>query len=147
MRMRPDGSTGYPGRTYRFYTGPTIYPFGYGLSYTNFTHAFALAPSALTAPSLQEQVCDSRQPSSSGLYKCSKQTTGIHLLLRLTASPVSECWSPCWPAKGCRYLHLNANYHSRSWTPNRYCKWNAVQNQWKEGHLLCLKVEYFLWWE
>ncbi|XP_057783699.1 probable beta-D-xylosidase 7 [Salvia miltiorrhiza] len=40
MRMRPDPSTGYPGRTYRFYTGPTVYEFGYGLSYTNYYYEF-----------------------------------------------------------------------------------------------------------
>nr|KYP72537.1 putative beta-D-xylosidase 7 [Cajanus cajan] len=38
MRMRADPATGYPGRTYRFYTGPKVYEFGYGLSYTNYSH-------------------------------------------------------------------------------------------------------------
>lgn len=36
MRMRPDHSDGFPGRTYRFYDGPTVFPFGHGLSYTSF---------------------------------------------------------------------------------------------------------------
>ncbi|KAG0541270.1 hypothetical protein BDA96_02G001700 [Sorghum bicolor] len=36
MRMRAAGS--YPGRTYRFYNGKTIYKFGYGLSYSKFSH-------------------------------------------------------------------------------------------------------------
>ncbi|KAL9174619.1 hypothetical protein ABFS82_02G063300 [Erythranthe guttata] len=36
--MKPNSKTGYPGRTYRFYTGPTIYPFGHGLSYSGFKH-------------------------------------------------------------------------------------------------------------
>lgn len=40
MRMRPDSSTGYPGRTYRFYTGPKVFEFGYGLSYTNHLYKF-----------------------------------------------------------------------------------------------------------
>lgn len=40
MRMRPDPSTGYPGRTYRFYTGQKVYEFGYGLSYTNYEYEF-----------------------------------------------------------------------------------------------------------
>ncbi|GJU16299.1 hypothetical protein Tco_1144265 [Tanacetum coccineum] len=31
MRMRPDPSYGYPGRTYRFYNGKTVFDFGYGL--------------------------------------------------------------------------------------------------------------------
>lgn len=40
MRMRPDPSSGYPGRTYRFYTGPKVFEFGYGLSYTKFSYEF-----------------------------------------------------------------------------------------------------------
>lgn len=40
MSMRPDPSTGYPGRTYRFYNGPKVYEFGYGLSYTNYSYKF-----------------------------------------------------------------------------------------------------------
>ncbi|KAL6653715.1 hypothetical protein ACP70R_008639 [Stipagrostis hirtigluma subsp. patula] len=48
MAMRADPARGYPGRTYRFYTGPTIHPFGHGLSYTKFTHALAHAPAQLT---------------------------------------------------------------------------------------------------
>lgn len=34
MRMRP--SENFPGRTYRYYTGETVYPFGFGMSYTIF---------------------------------------------------------------------------------------------------------------
>lgn len=37
MPLRPIDNLGYPGRTYKFYNGSTIYPFGFGLSYTNFT--------------------------------------------------------------------------------------------------------------
>uniref|UniRef100_A0A0D9XV91 Fibronectin type III-like domain-containing protein n=1 Tax=Leersia perrieri TaxID=77586 RepID=A0A0D9XV91_9ORYZ len=48
MAMRANPSKNYPGRTYRFYTGPTIHPFGHGLSYTSFTHSLAHAPSRLT---------------------------------------------------------------------------------------------------
>ncbi|KAK3120001.1 hypothetical protein QOZ80_9AG0679280 [Eleusine coracana subsp. coracana] len=38
MRMRADPATGYPGRSYRFYNGKTVYKFGYGLSYSKFSH-------------------------------------------------------------------------------------------------------------
>ncbi|KAJ4965724.1 hypothetical protein NE237_017573 [Protea cynaroides] len=48
MRMRPDPSSGYPGRTYRFYTGHNVYKFGYGLSYTNYTYSFLSVPDKLS---------------------------------------------------------------------------------------------------
>ncbi|KAK6938171.1 Glycoside hydrolase family 3 C-terminal domain [Dillenia turbinata] len=41
MRMRPDPSSGYPGRTYRFYKGETVFEYGYGLSYSNYAYEFA----------------------------------------------------------------------------------------------------------
>ncbi|AQK74984.1 putative beta-D-xylosidase 7 [Zea mays] len=44
MRMRADPATGYPGRTYRFYRGPTVFNFGYGLSYSKYSHRFATKP-------------------------------------------------------------------------------------------------------
>lgn len=37
MRMRADPATGYPGRSYRFYQGKTVYKFGDGLSYSKFS--------------------------------------------------------------------------------------------------------------
>ncbi|CAN4116310.1 unnamed protein product [Withania somnifera] len=41
MRMRPVSPNGYPGRTYRFYNGPKVFEFGYGLGYTNYSYSFA----------------------------------------------------------------------------------------------------------
>ncbi|GFP79952.1 probable beta-d-xylosidase 7 [Phtheirospermum japonicum] len=41
MRMRPDLSSGYPGRTYRFYQGQKVFKFGHGLSYSNYSYKFA----------------------------------------------------------------------------------------------------------
>ncbi|XP_021888495.1 probable beta-D-xylosidase 5 [Carica papaya] len=38
MQLRPLDNLGYPGRTYKFYNGTTVYPFGYGLSYSQFTY-------------------------------------------------------------------------------------------------------------
>merc|ERR1712100_833683 len=36
MGMRPNATSGNPGRSYRFYTGPTVFSFGDGFSYTSF---------------------------------------------------------------------------------------------------------------
>ena len=38
MQLRPDDTHGYPGRTYKFFNGSTVFPFGYGLSYTKFNY-------------------------------------------------------------------------------------------------------------
>lgn len=48
MNMRADPSRGYPGRTYRFYTGDRVYGFGEGLSYTNYSYKLISAPSKLS---------------------------------------------------------------------------------------------------
>lgn len=40
MRMRSEPSSGYPGRTYRFYKGLKVFEFGYGLSYSKYSYEF-----------------------------------------------------------------------------------------------------------
>ncbi|GMI69464.1 beta-xylosidase 2, BETA-XYLOSIDASE 2 [Hibiscus trionum] len=50
MAMRSSPRRNYPGRTYRFYKGPVVYPFGYGLSYTNFVHTIVGAPDVVAVP-------------------------------------------------------------------------------------------------
>ncbi|EFJ18924.1 hypothetical protein SELMODRAFT_419541 [Selaginella moellendorffii] len=50
MNMRPDASRGYPGRTYRFYTGQSVYNFGYGKTYSKLSHKFKEAPLSLGFP-------------------------------------------------------------------------------------------------
>ncbi|KAB2004839.1 hypothetical protein ES319_D11G227800v1 [Gossypium barbadense] len=48
MNMRANPFRGYPGRTYRFYTGNRVYGFGQGLSYTKFTYKLLSAPRTLS---------------------------------------------------------------------------------------------------
>lgn len=39
MQLRPIDELGYPGRTYKFFNGTTLYPFGHGLSYSSYTYS------------------------------------------------------------------------------------------------------------
>ncbi|KAJ9168829.1 hypothetical protein P3X46_020313 [Hevea brasiliensis] len=60
MQLRPVDSQGYPGRTYRFFTGPTVFPFGHGLSYTKFAYQLTPPPpqkSAITIKLNNQQHC------------------------------------------------------------------------------------------
>ena len=62
MNMRADPSRGYPGRTYRFYTGEVVYGFGYGLSYSNYAYKFVSAPDKISLFSSSSQDHISRDP-------------------------------------------------------------------------------------
>ncbi|CAM8900993.1 unnamed protein product [Rhodiola kirilowii] len=44
----PDPSRGFPGRTYRFYTGDRVYGFGGGLSYTTYHYHLMSAPDVIS---------------------------------------------------------------------------------------------------
>uniref|UniRef100_A0A2P2K830 Uncharacterized protein MANES_02G154700 n=3 Tax=Rhizophora mucronata TaxID=61149 RepID=A0A2P2K830_RHIMU len=43
MRLRPESPSGYPGRTYRFYNGQTVFEFGHGLSYSKYSYELTYA--------------------------------------------------------------------------------------------------------
>ncbi|KAG4394952.1 hypothetical protein GLYMA_20G133900v4 [Glycine max] len=47
MNMRANKSRNFPGRTYRFYNGNSLYEFGHGLSYSTFSMYVASAPSSI----------------------------------------------------------------------------------------------------
>ncbi|XWS54469.1 hypothetical protein CRYUN_Cryun10bG0092000 [Craigia yunnanensis] len=81
MNMRPDPSNGYPGRTYRFYTGKTIYTFGDGLSYTKFSHRLVKAPQLVSIPLEEDHVCHSSECKSVDAVRknCKNLAFDIHL--------------------------------------------------------------------
>lgn len=57
MPLRPVESFGYPGRTYKFYNGSTVYPFAYGLSYTQFKYEIVSSTKKLAVKLAPLQHC------------------------------------------------------------------------------------------
>eukprot|EP00249_Psilotum_nudum_P032074 c47221_g1_i1 orf=439-2817(+) len=78
MHMRPNPSTGYPGRTYRFYTGETVYSFGDGLSYSPFSYSISAPRTMVMAASASaDESCplEMQRKDKMGKQKC----TGVHV--------------------------------------------------------------------
>ncbi|XP_043694906.1 probable beta-D-xylosidase 2 [Telopea speciosissima] len=57
MPLRPVDELGYPGRTYKFFNGSTVYPFSYGLSYTQFIYNIHSARRSLDITLNKNQHC------------------------------------------------------------------------------------------
>ncbi|KAH7676325.1 Xylan 1,4-beta-xylosidase protein [Dioscorea alata] len=65
MPLRPIDELGYPGRTYKFFNGSTIYPFGHGLSYTNFSYKLISNQRSITKKLAINQHCQQLHYNSS----------------------------------------------------------------------------------
>ncbi|RYQ89262.1 hypothetical protein Ahy_B09g095998 isoform E [Arachis hypogaea] len=83
MAMRPRRSKGYPGRTYRFYNGPVVYPFGYGLSYSHFLHTLASAPKTVSVPVHGHRHGNTTNISNKAIRvrhaRCGKLSVSLHI--------------------------------------------------------------------
>ncbi|TXG64130.1 hypothetical protein EZV62_011124 [Acer yangbiense] len=56
MRMRANTTDNFPGRTYRFYSGKSLYEFGHGLSYSQFSKFIISAPTTVVIPLLPHNI-------------------------------------------------------------------------------------------
>lgn len=83
MNMRADPTTGYPGRTYRFYSGPTVYSFGDGLSYSSFSHSLVKAPNFVSLPLADGHVCRTKSCMSLDAVEESCKNLGFEVHLRV----------------------------------------------------------------
>lgn len=83
MAMRADPARRYPGRTYRFYKGPVVFPFGHGLSYGRFVHKLAEAPEQVSVPLASLKVLGNTTLSTNAVKvkhaNCDALALGVHV--------------------------------------------------------------------
>jgi len=81
MNMRADPATGYPGRTYRFYKGETVFSFGDGISFSSIDHKIVKAPQLVSVPLAEDHECRSSECMSFDVADehCQNLAFDIHL--------------------------------------------------------------------
>lgn len=98
MGMRPNKTSGNPGRSHRFYTGTPVFAFGEGLSYTTFHTSsphieLMAAASATVLAEAQAGVTAARSRAVGKARMTVRNTgnrTGAHSVILYAAPPVSE---------------------------------------------------------
>ena len=90
MNMRPNPAAGFPGRTYRFHTGPQVFPAFHGLSYTTFTHA--IQP-VITSDDTDAAAGLSSKAINADLQNTGKSTSTLALFLMYWSSSLAcDAW-------------------------------------------------------
>ena len=86
MNMRPNATGTNPGRGYRYFTGEVVYPFGFGLSYTEFNCSkLTVAQNNGRVVSLTVTNVGTVQSSAVVLVFWRPLNSGVPLLKRLVA--------------------------------------------------------------
>ncbi|KAL8094517.1 hypothetical protein AgCh_036156 [Apium graveolens] len=143
MDMRSSRSKKYPGRTYRFYNGPVVYPFGHGLSYSDFVHTIASAPTILSVP-LHGRHHASANTTLSGKSirithaKCNKLSITVHVDIKNVGSrdgshtllvfsrPPAGHWGPHKQLVAFAKVHVAARTQQRVPIKIHVCKYLSI---------------------
>ncbi|XP_065860356.1 probable beta-D-xylosidase 2 [Euphorbia lathyris] len=142
MSMRSNPSTNYPGRTYRFYKDKPVYPFGYGITYTTFTHKIATAPTLISVPldgHRRGNATLSRKAIRVTHTRCNNLRLGIevdiknvgskdgsHTLLVYSAPPEGNKWAPHRQLVGFEKVQVAAGKEERVGVNIHVCKHMSV---------------------
>ncbi|GLJ09080.1 hypothetical protein SUGI_0101480 [Cryptomeria japonica] len=154
MNMRPDPSTGYPGRTHRFYTGETVYDFGEGLSYIQFNTTLDKGPKLVIVPIMN----DTKHPCTASSCDtipvrhttCDDLSMDIHVDVQNTGSkdgshvvflfstPPSKHQSDGAPKRqlvGFKKVHVNAGGKERVLFNVDVCKYLSIVDKTGNSHI------------
>ncbi|KAF3456313.1 hypothetical protein FNV43_RR00963 [Rhamnella rubrinervis] len=144
MNMRADPARGYPGRTYRFYKGPVVFPFGHGLSFTTFANKLAQFPSQVSLP-ISSQINSTILSSTNALKvshtDCSSLSLGLHIDVKNTgtmdgthtllvfSTPPAGKWSADKQLVGFQKVHVPVGSQQRVAIGVHVCKHFSVVDQ------------------
>lgn len=147
MAMRADPTRGYPGRTYRFYKGPVVFPFGYGLSYTRIVHKLAQAPTRVSIPIAKFSTTAANSTALSNAVRvthvdCNSLSLGVHIdventgsmdgshtILVFSSPPMSSKWDAHKRLVGFQKVHLAAGSRQSVIVGVHACKHLSVVDQ------------------
>ncbi|XP_030509516.2 putative beta-D-xylosidase [Cannabis sativa] len=147
MDLRANPARGYPGRTYRFYKGPVIFPFGFGLSYTSFSHKLVEGPTQVSVPLLTSFRSSSTNSTmlSKGIRvthtECNSLFLGVHIdvenngpvdgtnTLLVYSSPPKGKWAGEKQLVGFHKVHLVAGSRQRVKIDVHACKHLSVVDE------------------
>jgi beta-D-xylosidase 4 len=91
MNMRPNATTGSPGRTHRFYTGTPVYPFGAGITMTQWRYTVASNAITLDTATATTTTRGSTQTASSTHVTVHVENIGSlasdHVVLAFLSAP------------------------------------------------------------
>jgi hypothetical protein len=143
MAMR--AGRGYPGRTYRFYKGPVVFPFGHGLSYTTFAHTLVQAPTSVSVPLTSLSATTNSTILSSAVRvshtNCNLLSRGVHVDVKNTgtrdgthtllvfSSPPSGKWAASKQLVGFHKIHIVAGSKKRVKIDVHVCKHLSIVDQ------------------
>lgn len=131
MNMRPNHHTGYPGRTYRFYTGKKVFEFGQGLSYSRYSYKFssatikkidlnvtmeqveALGNSGKAHVRVENTPCSKLKFRSSILVRNHDKMDGKHAVLLYSKSPATHKGAPQKQLIGFRSVHVQGKHTAK----------------------------------
>lgn len=147
LTMRADPRRGYPGRTYRFYKGSVVFPFGFGLSYTRFTQSVAQAPTKVQVTLANTLYANKNTTTlkSNGIKvshtHCNTPSLSLHLDVKNTgtidgshtilvfSSPPGGKWGPEKQLVGFKKVHVLAGSQQRVRMNIHVCKHLSVVDE------------------
>ncbi|MBK8950984.1 MAG: glycoside hydrolase family 3 C-terminal domain-containing protein [Chitinophagaceae bacterium] len=121
-------------RTYRYFTGEPLFPFGYGLSYTNFTYSTVTAPAIVT---------NGKNITVSVLLKNSGKRDGEEVVQLYTAYNNLKGLNPIKALKGFKRIALKAGESKQvsfTLTPEQLSLINESGKAWQPKGKLTISI-------